>query len=317
MVHRGQPDIRQLEALHLLLLEPSPSKVAERLRLTQPAVSAILGKLRRYFGDPLFVQTGKEMVPTAFARSLQIPIREMLMQAEGVSQMRPNKELSTYQRTIRIAVSDFIATVLLTPVLRKALEAAPLLRFELVSVFDSRHHYHEDLERGDVDVLIIPHMYISEAHRQQFLLEEDYVCIACKQRKPSRKRLTLADFIGADHVGVTNRTVAGRPYDEVHLERLGIRRRIEIAVPTQLWIPQMIVGTNRLSLVHRHLAVDLCRRWPIRILPCPVEIPPLREFMQWHAYQDNDPAILWLKSEIMTASRELPLPNSKNGLAAP
>jgi DNA-binding transcriptional LysR family regulator len=182
---------------------------------------------------------------------------------------------------------------------------APQLRFELVSVFDSRHHYHEDLDRGDVDVLIVPQTYVSNNHRQQFLLEEDYVCIACRENRALRRGLTVSQFQKADHVGVTNRTVAGRPYDEVHLERLGIVRRIEVAVPSLLWIPQMIVGTPRVSVMHRHLALDLQKRWPIRILPCPVPIPPLREIMQWHSYQDEDAAIGWLKDQLIAESRQV------------
>jgi LysR family nod box-dependent transcriptional activator len=173
----------------------------------------------------------------------------------------------------------------------------------LVSIFDSRHHHHEDLDRGDVDVLIVPQAFASAEHAIQVLLDETYVCIACAANQAVGRRLSLRQYLEAGHVGVTNRTVVGLPYDELHLAKAGHSRRIEVAVPSLLWIPEMVVGTARLSTIHRSLALDLKKRWPIKVLPCPVRIPPLREVIQWHRYQDDDPGICWLRSRLAAAVR--------------
>jgi LysR family transcriptional regulator, nod-box dependent transcriptional activator len=298
-------DLNQLVILDALLDERSPSKVAARLHVTQPAISAALRNLRAYFNDALFIQSGRKMAATPFAEGLAVPVRDLLLRGDQITRLRPSHTVATYRRIVKIAVSDFVATVLLAPILRSAIIQAPLVRFELVSVFDSRHHYHEDLERGEVDVLILPDDYASPKHKRQVILDEAYVCIACRNNRATKNGVSVEDYLKAGHVGVTNRTVAGRPYDEMHMARQGYKRRIDVAVPSLLWIPAMIVGTKRLSTVHYHLARDMARRWPIRILRCPVEIPPLREVMQWHEYQENDPAIAWLRSNLVAAAKRL------------
>ncbi len=117
-------DLNQLQVLNSLLIERSATRVAERIGLTQPAVSATLRRLRDLFGDPLFIQSGGQMIPTAFAQTLSGPIREMLLQAELISLMRPEQRIDMLQRTIRICLSDYAAGVVLAPVIRAATTGA-------------------------------------------------------------------------------------------------------------------------------------------------------------------------------------------------
>ena len=292
-------DLNQLMILDMLLEERSPSKVAARLHVSQPAVSASLRNLRTFFNDPLFVASGRKMTPTPFAESLAKPTRDILLNAEGLTRMRPSTQVSTYQRTIRIAASDFIATVMLAPILAEAPREAPLLSFEVVSVFSSRHHYHEDLDRGDVDMLVIPETFASASHRMEGLLDERYVCIACKTNRIAARSFDLETYVSAGHVGIADNTMVGHPYDELHLQRLKVKRRMEVTVPSLLWIPAMIVNTARIATIHATLASELTRRWPLKILPCPAEVPPLREVIQWHRYQDHDPGLIWLRKKLV------------------
>ena len=60
-------DLNLLVALDALLKEQNVSRAADRLHLSQPAVSASLGRLRVFFDDPLLVQHGKRMLPTPHA----------------------------------------------------------------------------------------------------------------------------------------------------------------------------------------------------------------------------------------------------------
>ena len=67
-------DLNQLVLFHQLMVERRVSKVADNLNLTQPAVSNSLAKLRRLFGDELFLRTSSGMVPTPFAEQLAEPV---------------------------------------------------------------------------------------------------------------------------------------------------------------------------------------------------------------------------------------------------
>ena len=63
-------DLNLLVALHILLQEGSVSRAAERLNITQPAMSKTLGRLRETFDDPLFVRSKRGIQPTPRAISL-------------------------------------------------------------------------------------------------------------------------------------------------------------------------------------------------------------------------------------------------------
>lgn len=298
-------DLNQLQVLDSLLTTRSATRVAEQMGLTQPAISGILRRLRDYFGDDLFVQSGRRMQPTPFAEGLGEAVRDMLFKADIVSRMRPEADLATLKRSVRIAVSDFVAAVLLAPVFRTAAVEAPNLRFDLFSIMDSRRNYHEDLDRGDVDLLLVPEAFASPGSPSAVILREDFVCIACLGNTTLEGRLDLAAYLAAGHVVLANRPGVALPYQELQLARMGYSRRIEIAAPSFLTIPEFVIGSQRIATVHAGLAAYFGRRWPIQILPCPAPIPPMVEVMQWHAYHDRDPAIGWLRRAIVEQARRL------------
>jgi LysR family nod box-dependent transcriptional activator len=68
--------------------------------------------------------------------------------------------------------------------------------------------------------------------------------------------------------------------------------------------PQFVVGTQRIATVQTRLARTMAERWPIRVLPCPIDIPPIVETVQWHKYQERDPAILWFLDELKSVALE-------------
>ncbi|WP_412548510.1 LysR family transcriptional regulator [Pseudomonas sp. Y24-6] len=71
-------DLNLLVALDALLSECSVSRAAERLCLGQSAASSALGRLREHFNDPLLVQVGRRLEPTALGLELLPKVREAL-----------------------------------------------------------------------------------------------------------------------------------------------------------------------------------------------------------------------------------------------
>jgi hypothetical protein len=70
-----------------------------------------------------------------------------------------------------------------------------------------------------------------------------------------------------------------------------------------------VVGTNRVATVQTRLANKMALQWPLRVLPCPIEIPPIVESVQWHKYQERDPAILWFLGVLRSVALELSSPS--------
>jgi DNA-binding transcriptional LysR family regulator len=86
-----------------------------------------------------------------------------------------------------------------------------------------------------------------------------------------------------------------------------IERRVEVVVPTFSALAATIVGTNRIALLHQRLAEVFAARLPIRILELPMELPPVREFVQWHKLRDRDIGLLWLIDKLQANAAQLAL----------
>jgi LysR family nod box-dependent transcriptional activator len=70
-------------------------------------------------------------------------------------------------------------------------------------------------------------------------------------------------------------------------------------------LPQYVVGTQRVATLHQRLAEYYCRYLPLRIIPCPFELPPIIEAVQWHKYFDQDPGLAWLRGILKQAAHGL------------
>src|SRR5687768_2758711 len=70
MVNLAAIDLNLLWVLHAVLAERGVARAAARLRVTSPAVSNALARLRAALGDPLFVRSGRGLAPTPRALEL-------------------------------------------------------------------------------------------------------------------------------------------------------------------------------------------------------------------------------------------------------
>lgn len=99
-------DLNLLKVLDALLRERSTVRAGERVGLSQPAVSAALGRLRAAFGDPLLMRDGQQMRPTEFALALVLPLTQLLEDSSRLLNPASFDPVSAVQ-TFRIAASDF------------------------------------------------------------------------------------------------------------------------------------------------------------------------------------------------------------------
>ena len=79
-------DLNLLKAFSVLMDERNVSKSAERLAITQPAMSGVLARLRDSFDDPLFVRVQRGVVPTNRALELVPQVKKVLNEVEQLLQ---------------------------------------------------------------------------------------------------------------------------------------------------------------------------------------------------------------------------------------
>ena len=192
-------DLNLLMALHVLLEERNVTRAADRLGLTQPTVSAMLVRLRKLFGDSLFIRTQRGIAPTPRALSIASDLDEWLAQATRLVAGQ-SFDPATAEFTVSISANDYIQSSLLVPFIQRLRRQAPNCRV-LVRPATS-HELPAMLARGELDIGVTSGEGIpSQDLQHRVLYEERYVC-AVRKEHPLRSRRESFDCDRPDHLCV-------------------------------------------------------------------------------------------------------------------
>ncbi|NKJ41929.1 LysR substrate-binding domain-containing protein [Novosphingobium sp. SG720] len=284
-------DLNLLVCLDALLDLRNVTRAAEHLSLSQPAISAALARLRTFFADPLLVQNGKRMMPTPFALRLQPAIRAILEDVDGLVGSSPHFDPGSSTRDFRICLSDYLASVLLAPLLRHMAQVAPGVRIDMVPLSDDAT---QRLDRGEIDLLLTPESYVSDEHPSELLFEEEHVVVGWHGNPAMAGPIDVPTFAAAGHVAVEIGRFNRVSFAESYMRAQGIERRVEVRVAAFTIIPELLEGTHRLAVMHRRLAEKAARHFPVTVAPLPFPIPPMREMVQFHRARAEDAGLRWM-----------------------
>lgn len=288
-------DLNLLVALDVLLEEQNITRAAERLHMTQSATSGVLGRLRKYFEDELLVQVGRSMQPTAYALELATPVREVLLTIRASITAKPVIDPSSSKRHFRLAMSDYLISVLFSRVIQRIHQEAPGITFEM---YPPGEQAVEMTSRGEIDLMFVPERYCIEGHPSQLLFDEEHVCVVWSQNPLVGSTLSLQQYMEMGHVSVGFGRTRQLSIEEWFMSQYGFKRRLEVITNDFNTLPQLLVGTHRIATMHRRLAELYSQYLPLRILPPPVNIPVMKEIMQWHRSMDGDSMHRWLREAI-------------------
>lgn len=293
-------DLNLLGAFDVLMQERSVSVAAKKLNLSQPAMSAALGRLREYFRDELLVVQGKRMFPTAFAEALLPQVRHVLGSLETMLANRSQFDPATAQRTFRLIASDYVIAALIAPLVEQLSQSAPGIRLDLAAPSERGH---TEISEGNADLLISPDYYIFGEHPAEILFEEIHVVVGWDQNPLLQKSLTEEQFLGAGHVGVRIGTQRQPSFADRQLSVMGHSRMIEVETYSFLTIPILLTGTHRLAVMQSRLAQRICKNYPLIARKLPFDFPVMKEMMQFHATRRTDAGLVWLKQLLRESSQ--------------
>lgn len=295
-------DLNLLVAFDGLVRERSVTLAAERLHLSQPAMSAALSRLRDYLDDDILRAVGKRMVPTPYAERLHVEISDMLQRLDQTLGMSASFDPVTSERSFRIAASDYIAMVLLVPLVRKLAAVAPHIHITIINTGPASV---EKLGRGEIDLVITPRQYLLENHPSELLMVERHVVVGWREHPAFKAPMTQDVFCSYGQIGVEIGS-ASIAFAQLEVDKLNARRTVELIVPSFTLVGPLLVGTRRLALMHERLARLQATMLPLAIAPNPFPIPLLEQAMQWHRTRTEDPGIRWLRSQVAALARTMP-----------
>ncbi len=294
-------DLNLLVALDHMLEHRSVTEAAGRMFMSQSAMSNALTRLRTYFDDPLLVQVGRRMELTPRAEALRPAIRDVLVRVEAAIDRGPQFEPDQSDRTFNLLLSDYSLRVLMPTMFRLADDQNATVRFNLRAQEIAPYN---QIERGEVDLLIAPEPFVSPDHPSTLLYEDRYVVVAWAKGKYGTGPMDSRAYEAAGHVVMVPpqqaQTVDGRL-----IAGGGLTRRVEATTFSFASLPYLITGTNRIATVHGRLAALMKNEADLVSYPLPVEAPPLRQMIQWHMLRDGDPGLSWLRDLALASAATL------------
>jgi DNA-binding transcriptional LysR family regulator len=288
-------DMNLLVAFDTLLETRSVSRAAERMHLSQPAMSSALGRLRTYFNDEILVAHGKRMHPTAHAVGLLPQVRECLRMVDALISTSTLFDPATSQRTFRIVASDYMTAAVMVPLVHRLATVAPQVRIEIILPTDQSQ---AQVEQGQVDLLVTPEDYIAREHPADLLFEERHVVVGWRDNPLFDAPMTKDAFLSAGHVGVAMGNQRTPAFADRQLDQQGVARRIEVTASSFTMVPWLLRDTARLALMHERLAIAMAEHFAITHTDIPFEVPAMREMAQYHHARAADPGLIWLRQQL-------------------
>lgn len=281
-------DLNLLVVLDALLHERHLTRAAARLPMSQPAMSHALARLRALLGDPLFHRTRGGLRPTPHALALEAPLRDVLAQVRRLL-AGAVFEPAASRRAFRLAMSDYGASVLLPPLMRRLRRDAPGIDLEIS--YASRSGMIAGVADGQLDLALAVFGETPAEIQRAVLFEESFVCVAdAAAGLPS----TLADYLARPHVLVAASQDQRAAEVDAALARIGQSRRVALRLPHWTAAPAVLAGTDLVLTVARR-AVEPAPAG-LAVGPVPFAIAPLGFEMIWHQRADADAGLGWLRA---------------------
>lgn len=289
----GTVDLNLMRVFLAIWDTHSMTLAADRLALSQPAVSHCLRRLRDVFQDPLFVRTSEGMQPTAAAVKLHGPIDRALDLINGAMQRHAGFDAATSFRRFRISMSDMSAFYFLPPLLAAFEKDAPGVGLEIAPV--PLNSVESGMRSGDIDLAIGYVPGLSQDCLSQTLFHDRYVCMV-RAGHPLARRALTRQRVGELRYVFTDSAATGHGLTEKWLGQMDIQRNIVLHLPHFIAAPEIVRSTDLAVIFPQSIAKCFNRGRHFRLLPLPFDLPPIEVKLHLHRRFEADAGLAWLRA---------------------
>jgi len=301
-------DLNLLIALDALLHEKNVTRAAERVYVSQPAMSAALQKLRDYFNDPLLVRIGRDMELTPRGLSLVEPVREALLRVQATLGTQPTFDPATVKRVFTAIVTDEAAPRVVPGILARLAREAPGIQCHIEQI---SHTSLTRLEYGDADLCLCLGILglfgiraFPEVLRVVELRPVRWVCALDQDHPTVRDELTLAQYQSLPHI-FPRPNGHTAPVEDLVRRLLNMEIEVRATAQSLLELPFMLPGTPLIATIPERIAALVAPIVPLKTFALPFDALDSHEVLLWHKRNEPDPGHAWLRSLFIDVAREL------------
>lgn len=293
-------DLNLLTVLEALVEEGSVAGAAARLRLSSPAVSRSLGRIRRLTGDEILVRTGRTMTRTPYALAVRDEVGQLLRQAGQLLAPSGSLDLATLERVFTLRAHDALTAAIAPALVSEVLRSAPGVRLRFLA---ETTHDTDELRHAAVDLELGSSVPTAPELRHE-LLGGDPLLVVLRRGHPAAAELDVAAYAALPHVVVSRRGRLADPVDAALAEH-GAHRLVVASVGTIAAAAQVVAGTDAVLTAPGRVIGSVTAAFDLVTAPAPVSLPSPQVVSVWHQRSDSDAAHTWLRDRVRATMEAL------------
>lgn len=290
-------DLNLLVVLEALYAEQgNVTRAAQRVGLSQSALSHALNRLRDMLDDPLFVKRGAKMQPTARASQLAPFVAQWLDQLQV--ELSPQLfDPMTIKASLRLGMPEHLERLLLPDLLRYLGTHAPGIHIHVKAV--PIFQLSDELDNGGIDLAITgAQIDLSEGYQQQLLTRSHFVYVY------NPKLLTLPDNPTLEELAAVPQLTTSYAHNttsiiESYFQAHGLKRKIMATTSGITAIPAIIAMCPVLVILPRLMITQYSLFDEFNVLPFADQDVNVPLNLVWHRLHDHDPAHQYVRDYIV------------------
>ncbi|MCE4069017.1 MULTISPECIES: LysR family transcriptional regulator [Pseudomonas] len=291
-------DLNLLRVLDALLRERNVSRAAERLSLSQPAVSNALNRLRELLDDPLLVRVGRAMQPTPRALELEAPIRDALQRIGQSLAGGDTFDPARSRQRFTMALTDYVEALCMPHLLESLGSAAPGMGLSIQHLTPTLPA--EALDKGNLDLVLGRFEELPARFQRRPWASETLRLLARRGHPQVNGGIDLQTFLGQRHLWVSGGQTKGMV--DQWLASQGLKREIAYTTPNYLQAAHLVASTDLLTVLPTRLATYFAELLPLQVLELPFDVGQFHLELVYLAQRERDAALQWLVERIIEAA---------------
>ncbi|RZL01643.1 MAG: LysR family transcriptional regulator [Rubrivivax sp.] len=295
-------DLNLFRVMDAVFEQGGISGAARHLHLSQPAVSHALARLRRLWGDPLFVRQGNHMVPTELTRRVIGEVQAHLRGLQSVMAQAETFDPALLNMTVRLGMRDVLEAITLPPLMARLAEVAPGVKVASVRV--PRDALAQALTLGEVDLVIDRQRRVDGRIKGERLADESLAVVMRRDHPLAARPMAVDAYFAGRHVMVSVQPDQPDPLQSVWAALGQGERDVFLRCQHYFSAANVVLHSDALLTLPRTYAEELARSLPLVVRELPLPVPPIVIWMYWHADRDADPVHRWLRDSVCAGARQ-------------